>query len=210
MRCLRLRIKKVHGIEISDASSIKKINESMNRLYKLGIYRKVLHDLGKMDYILVYRRYEKLDQDAYPDFFRIVRYIDNEIIINKPEVIYNLEERYLQAIHSLNDLEKVYRKFVDESIEDGVVGFKSSAAYIRTLDYSGHSREKAEALLKKVLTFTKAAVKQGEALTVKGEEALINCCIHLMLKIIEEKGMPISFHTGLQADGRNEIRWSDP
>ena len=29
-------------------------------------------------------------------------------------------------------------------------------------------------------------------------------------QIIEEKGMPISFHTGLQAGGKTDIRWSNP
>lgn len=210
MRCLRLGIKKVHGIDIKDADSIKKINESIKQIYQPGIYRKVLHDLGKMDYVFVYRDYEHLEQDAFPDFFRVVRYIDNAIVFNKPEDIYKLEERYQQAIHSLDDLEKVYRKFVDESIKDGVVGFKSAAAYIRTLDYAHYSRDKAEALLKKVLTFTKAAWKQGDALTVKEGEELTNYCMHLMLKIIEEKGMPISFHSGLQTAGKNDIRWSNP
>lgn len=210
MRCLRLGIKTVHGIEIKNADSIKNINESMEQLYKPGVYKKILHDLGKIDYVLVYMHYDHLDKNTFPGFFRVVRYIDNAIIFNKPEDIYKLEKRYNQSIHTLDDLENIYRKFVDESIEDGVVGFKSAAAYIRTLDYTHYSRDRAEALLKKVLTFTKASWKQGEALTVKGGEELTNYCMHLMLKIIEEKGMPFSFHSGLQTAGRNDIRWSNP
>lgn len=210
MRCLKLGIKQVHGIEIKDADSIKQINASIEKLYKPGIYKKILYDLGKIDYVLIYMHYDHLHKDTFPDFFRVVRYIDNAIVFTKPEDIYELEKRYNQAIHDLDDLEKVYRKFVDESIKDGVVGFKSAAAYIRTLDYADYSHDRAEALLKKVLTFTKAAWKQGEALTVKGGEELTNYCLHLMLKIIEEKGMPFSFHSGLQTAGRNDIRWSDP
>jgi len=188
----------------------KKINASIEGLYKPGLYKKTLYDLGKIDFVLNYMIYDNLEKDAFPSFFKVVRYIDNMIIFNNPEDIYKLEKRYNQAIHTLDDLEKVYRKFVDESIEDGVIGFKSAAAYIRTLDYADYSQDKAEALLKKVLTFTKATWKQGEALTVKGGEELTNFCLHLMLKIIEEKGMPISFHSGLQTAARNDIRWSDP
>lgn len=210
MRCLRLGIEKVHGIEITDAASIKKISESMNRLYRPGIYTRILRDLGKIDYVLVYRHYEYFDRDAFPVFFQVVRYINKVIIFNNPEDIHKLEEQYQVSVHSLEDLEKIYRKFVDESIKDGVVGFKYSGAYIRTLDHTYYSRDKAEGTLKKLLMFTRPPGRQGSALTVKGGEELTNYCMHLMLKIIEEKGMPISFHTGLQAGGKTNIRWSNP
>ncbi len=210
MRCVRIGIKKVHDIEISDASSIREINDSLKKLYKPGIYKKIIYDQGKIDCVLNYFAYKKFNKDDYPDFFRVVRYLDNEIIFTKPEDIYDLEKRYNVLVHSLDDLEKVYRKFIDESIRDGVVGFKSAAAYLRTINYTTYTREKAESLLKKLLTFTKARWKQGEALTVSEGRELTNYCMHLMLKIIEEKGYPISFHTGLQTIGQNDIRWSNP
>ncbi|MBN2409872.1 MAG: amidohydrolase family protein [Candidatus Aminicenantes bacterium] len=207
MRCLRLGIKKIHGIEITDASSIKKINESMDRLYQPGIYTRTLRDLGKIDYVLVYRSSGHFGKDDYPDFFRVVRYIDSVIIFNHPQDIYKLEEQYRVSVHSLDDLEKIYGKFVEESIEDGVVGFKYGGAYLRTLDHSSYSREKAEAVLKKLLRFTGWG---RSAITVEGGEELTNYCFNLMLKVIEEKGMPISIHTGLQTGGYKDIRWSNP
>ncbi len=210
MRCLRLGIKAVHGLEITDASSIKKINQSMKKLYQPGVYKKVLHDLGKIDWVLVYRQYSHLDKNAYPDFFRVVRYFDRLIVFTEPDDLYQLEKRYGVSIHFLEDLEKIYRKYVDESIKDGVVGFKTGAAYIRTLDYSHYSRDKAEALLKKLLTFSKGDWMRGEALSVKQGEDLTNYCMHLMLSIIEEKGMPVSIHTGIQTTGKIDIRWSNP
>jgi len=210
MRCLRLGIKKLHGIEITDASSIKKINESMNRLYQPGIYTKTLQDLGKIDYVLVYRSYDQHDPDAFPDFFRIVRYIDKLVQFTEPQNIYKLEEQYHINVHFLEDLEKIYKKFVEESIEDGVVGFKYAGAYIRTLDHTNHSRENAEATLKMLLRFAGGGGYQGKALTVKEGEELTNYCLNLMLRAIEEKGMPISIHTGLQAGGKRDIRWSHP
>ena len=210
MRCLRLGIEKVHGIELSDADSVKKISESMKKIYKAGVYRKIFYELGNIDCVFVYRHYKKLDKDTYPDFFRVVRYIDNAIIFTKPEDIYDLEERYGVNVHDLDDLEKIYRKFVEESIRDGVIAFKSAAAYIRSLDYAHYSRERAESQLKRLLTFTKADWKQGEALSVKDGTELTNCCMHIMLEIIEEKGLPFSFHTGLQTAGSNDIRWCNP
>ena len=210
MRSIRLGIKAVHNIEIRDASSIKEINISMKKLYKPGIYKRVLYDLGKIDRVLVYLQYKKYNPSDYPDFFKVVRYFDRLIVLTKPEDLYDLEERYGVAIHTLDDLEAIYRKFVNESIDDGVIGFKTAVAYIRPLDFSRYTREKAEFLLKELLTFSKAEWMRGEALSVKQGEELTNYCMHRMLKIIEEKGMPVSFHTGLQTSGKIDIRWSNP
>ena len=209
MRCLRLGIKKIHGIEITDASSIKKIDESMNKLYQPGIYTRTLRDLGKIEYVLVYRGYEHFDRDAFPDFFRIVRYIDRLIIFTKPQDIHKLEEHYQIFVHSIEDLEKIYKKFVEESIKDSVVGFKY-AAYYRTLDHTSYSREKAEVILKRLLRFAGGPGIERSAITVQEGEEMTNCCLNIMLKSIEEKGMPISIHTGLQAGGNTDIRWSNP
>lgn len=210
MRCLRVGIKKVHGIEITDASSIKKINERMDRLYQPGIYTRTLRDLGKIDYVLVYKSYDHYDRDEFPDFFRIVRYIDKMIVFTELQDIYKLEELYQISVHSLDNLKEIYRKFVEESIKDGVVGFKYAGAYNRTLDHTSYSQDKAEAILKKLLRFTGAPGIKGKALTVEDGEELTNCCLNLMLETIEEKGMPISIHTGLQAGGKIDIRWSNP
>jgi hypothetical protein len=211
MRCLRLGIKKVHGIEITDASSIININESLNRLYQRGIYTKTLRDLGKIDYVLVYRGYEQFDRDAFPNFFRVVRYIDKMIIFTDPKDIHKLGEQYQIYVHFLEDLEKIYKKFVDQSIKDGVVGFKYAGAYYRTLDHTSFSQDKAEAILKELLRFAgRPAGIERSAITIKDGQELTDYCLNLMLKAIEEKGMPISIHTGLQAGGKTDIRWSNP
>ncbi len=210
-RSTALGLEKVHNIKIKDAQSVEKINKSLEKIYRPGIYRKILYELGKIDCVFIYEEWDKgFPAKDYPEFFRGVRYIDDAIIFTMPKHVYDLEKRYHTSIRSLDDLEKVYKKFVNESVESGVIGFKSAAAYIRHLDYSSYSPEKAHSLLKKLLTFTKAEWKRGQALTVEQGEDLINYSMNLMLKIIEESGKPISFHTGLQAYGENEIRRTNP
>jgi len=210
-RSTAIGFEKVHKIRVKDAQSVEKINKNLEKIYKPGIYRRILHDLGKIDCVFVYSEWENgFPADDYPEFFRGVRYIDDAIIFTMPEHIYELEKRYQTSIRSLDDLEKVYKKFVNESIASGVIGFKSAAAYIRHLDYSSYSPEKAHSLLKKLLSFTKADWKRGQALTVEQGEDLINCCMNMMLKIIEESGKPISFHTGIQAQGKNDIGRTNP
>ena len=57
MRSTKIGIEKVHGIEIKDAESIKKINASIKRLYKPGVYKKVLCDLGNIEYVINVAKY---------------------------------------------------------------------------------------------------------------------------------------------------------
>ncbi len=213
MRSVRLGIRKVHGIELTDAASIEKINESMRKLYGPGVYKRVLQDIGNIDCVLVYRGWNHgffPEKDGFPDFFQGVCYIDRKIMFTVPEDIHVLEEEYGKPIHHLEDFEPVYRDFVKESKASRIVGFKTAAAYIRTLDFSSFSRDRAEDQLRKLLTFTKGAWMRGEALTIEDGTDLSNYCMHTMLKVIEEHDMPISFHTGLQTNGRDDIRHSDP
>jgi len=213
MRAVRLGIKKVHGIELTDAESVKKINESMKKVYQPGVYERVLQGLGKIDCLITYDKFDKgYDKSEYPGFFRAVRSFDGLVVFTSQDDIEWMERGYGVQVHSLDDLEKIYRKFVDESIASGVVGFKWTGAYLRSLDFSEYSREKAEVLLKKLLRLTEAKFSWagGKAFSIEDGKPLSNYCMHLMLKIIEEKGMPLSIHTGLQTWGKNDIRNSDP
>lgn len=211
MKSVRIGIKKVHNIEITDAASIEKINESLKKAYKPGMYKRILQDIGNIDCVLIYGIFERgFPKEDFPDFFRGVRYIDPAIIFTMPEQIYEFEERYGINVHNLENLEQIYRKFVEESIKGDVVGFKSAAAYLRSLDFSRVNRIKAEDTLKKLLQFTKVYYKRGNALTVSEGTELTNYCMHMMLSIIEVRGFPISFHTGYTAFGKNDIRRTNP
>ena len=213
IQCVRIGIEKVHGIKITDAASIKKINKSIKKLYKPGVYKKVLYEMGNIDCVLNYNKFARgYKQSQYPDFFRGVRGFTKMTVFNRQRDVYQMEKKYGIFVHSVDDLEKIYRKYVDESIASGVVGFKYTGAYIRTLDLSEPSREKAEELLKRLLQLTEAEFSWagGQAFSLEDGKALSDYCTHLMLKIIEEKGMPVSVHTGLQTFGKNDVRKSDP
>jgi hypothetical protein len=213
MQALRIGIKKIHGIELTDLESVKKINESLKKVYQPGAYEKILHEMGKIDCMMVYAKFDKgFDKTQYPSFFMAVRSFDRLVIFTSQKDIEWMEESYGIRIHSVDDLEKIYRKFVDESIASGVVGFKWTGAYIRSLDFTDYSREKADALLKKILQNTEAGFSWagGVAFSVEDGKPLSSYCMHTMLRIIEEKGYPLSIHTGLLTWGGADIRRSDP
>ena len=64
-------IKKIYGIEITDAESIKKINEAMKKQYQPGIYTRVLHDIGNMEFVMVQCAMERwLPEGTLSGFFQ--------------------------------------------------------------------------------------------------------------------------------------------
>lgn len=213
MRALRRGIKKVHGIELTDVESIKKINESLKKTYQPGAYEKVLHETGNIDIVLNYDKYDKgYDKTKFPTFFKAVRSFDRLVVFTSQKDIEWMEKSYGIQVHCVDDLEKIYRKFVEDSIASGVVGFKWTGAYIRSLDFTEYSREKAEALLKKILQNTEAGFSWagGVGFSIEDGRPLSSYCMHTMLRIIEEKKMPLSVHTGLLTWGESDIRRSNP
>lgn len=213
IRSTKIGIERVHGIEIKDADSIKKINASIKRLYKNGVYKKILCDLGNIEYVINVAKYPQgFERAKFPDFFRGVRAFEQMVIFTSQDDIYEMEKQYGIRVHSVDDIERIYRKYIDESIASGIIEFKYTGAYLRSLDFTECSREKADALLKKLLQNTEAHFSWagGTAFSIEGGRALSNYCMHTMLKIIEEKGFAVSIHTGLQNRGSNDVRNSDP
>ena len=213
MQALRRGIKKIHGIELTDVESVKKINGSLKKVYQPGAYEKILHQMGKIDCVLAYDKFDRgFDKSRYPAFFRAVRSFDRLVLFTSQKDIEWMEKSYGIPIHNVDDLEKIYRKFVDESIASGVVGFKWTSAYIRTLDFTEYSREKAESLLKTILQNTEAGFSWagGVGFSIEAGKPLSSYCMHMMLRIIEEKGVPLTVHTGLLTWGQSDIRRSDP
>jgi len=213
MQAILIGIKKVHGIELTDLESVKKINESLKKVYQPGAYEKVLRKIGNIDCVLTYDKFDNgFDKSNFPGFFRAVRSFDRLVVFTSRKDIEWMEKNYGIQIHNVDDLEKIYRKFVDDSIASGVVGFKWTGAYIRSLDFTDYSREKADALLKKLLQNTEANFSWagGVGFSIEQGEPLSSYCMHTMLHIIEEKGYPLSVHTGLLTWGEFDVRRSNP
>ena len=210
---LRTGIKKIYDIEITDAQSIKKINEAMKKQHTPGIYTRILHDIGKMDYVMVHARWKDgLPKKDYPDFFRGGRVIDKMIVFDDIEDTYKFAGHYGVEIRCINDLEEIYKKFVDESVRNGAVGFKYSGAYLRDLDFSNPNKEKAEAVLQKMLRNSEAKFSwAGGKMSLDEARDLSTYLMHAMLRQIEKSKLPLAVHTGpVSMGGAGDVRRSNP
>ncbi len=207
-------IKKIYGIEITDAQSIKKINEAMKKQHKPGIYTRILHDIGKIDYVMVQGRWRSaITDENYPDFFRGSRVIDKMVVFDDIEDdTFRFARHYGVQIRCIDDIEEIYKRFIDESIRTGAVGFKYSGAYLRDLDFSNPDKEKAEAVLQKMLQNTEAKFSwAGGKMGLDEARDLSTYLMHAMLRLIEKSKMPVAFHTGIVSmGGGGDVRRSNP
>ena len=206
MQSVRIGIRKLHGVEIKDADSIEKLNQSLKVLYSRDdLYSYALHDIGKIDLVLLNDTPDGHD----PKFFREIRFINNLIDYTEPQNLYDLERQYGVKVHRLEDFKVLYDRFFEKAKQDGVAGFKCSLAYSRTLDYSSYDIARAQNQLKTLLTFQKSANRRGQALTLENSTDLGNYCMNVILQILEREKMPIAFHTGHQG-GNHDIRHAEP
>jgi predicted TIM-barrel fold metal-dependent hydrolase len=210
---LRTGIKKIYGIEITDARSIKKINEAMKKQHTPGIYNRVLHNIGGIDYVIVHARWKDgLPKKDYPDFFRGGRVIDKMIVFDDIEDTRKFAQHYGVEIRCVDDLEEIYERFVDESVRNGAVGFKYSGAYMRDLDFSNPDRQKAEAVLQKMLRNSEAKFSwAGGKMSLDEAKDLSTYLMYAMLRQIEKSKLPVAFHTGpVSFGGGGDVRRSNP
>jgi len=109
---VRIKIKRIHGIDIKDASSIKEINSSLEKKYKNGIYREVLYELGKIDCILTNWDWDEgFPREEYPNFIKGVRNMDNLVLLLSLEDIYQIENQYGHSIRGLDDFELMLESY---------------------------------------------------------------------------------------------------
>jgi hypothetical protein len=182
----------------------------MKKQHQPGIYTRVLRNIGNIDYVMVQSRWKDgFPKEDYPDFFRGARVLDKMIVFDDVNDMSKYAAHYGIEVRRVADLEEIYRKFVEESVQTGSVGFKYSGAYLRDLDFSNPSREKAEAALQKLLTLTEAQFSwAGGKMGLEEMKDLSTYLMHAMLREIDKKGMTVAFHTGLV--GQGDVRWSNP
>ncbi len=209
MRCVRIGIKKVYAIDLKDADSAIKINENIKKLYKPGIYKKVLYEQGGIDYVINYiHEKQNFDTNEFPDFFRLVPVIDDKIEFTNTQDVNLLEKEYAIQIQNIDDLEKVYNKVIKTYLDKGAVGFKSGAAYSRSIDFPDYSKKQAEQIFQKLIMAEKD--KEKVALSHQEQENLTNYCMNLMLNVIAGHDKPISFHTGFMTGSHKDVRGANP
>ncbi|MFC1735903.1 amidohydrolase family protein [Candidatus Hydrogenedentota bacterium] len=207
LQALRMTCRALFGVEPDSLESMRKIDEEAKKLRKPGILKHLVKEVANVDVAIVVRSF---DSPEDPPFIKRIIMFNEQILFSHTDCLREMEKQTGVRVHRLQHLEEHYRRWIDMCVERGAVGFKTPIAYIRPINFPKPTSAEAEQLLQRVIDFTKAPWMSGEPLSVEEATPLTNYAMHLFLEILDEKKLPVSFHTGIQARGRNDIRKTNP
>ncbi len=207
LQAMRLACRALFGVEPDGPESIARINEGIAKHQKPGMIEYLLRERANIDKAIVVRQY---GAEPDPPFLKHIINIDDQIRFGVYTTLESMRKETGVRVHRVEHLSEHYRKWIDLCEEGGAIGFKSPIAYQRPIHFPKPPRDEAQAALQRMIDFTKAPWMPGEAISLREAEPLTNYAMHLFLEALEEKNLPISFHTGIQARGMNDIRWTNP
>lgn len=142
---------------------------------------------------------------SFPDYFYHLAPGPEVIDVFNQEKIQQLSEKYDVGVHSLSGLLDCMTKAVDTWRADpSVVGIKVAHAYQRSLGFQKTSTGDAERVFNSILTHETHNISLHEAIPLQD---------YLMFELMaraEACGLPMVFHTGIQAGNRNRILNTNP
>jgi hypothetical protein len=117
-----------------------------------------------------------------------------------PESREKLENRHKSRIKSFEDFQEFLHKIFEEYLQSGAVAIKSVAAYYRIIRYDSVSEQEAKA----IFTASHNGVTPDQA------KKFQDFTMHEIVKMVNERKMPIQFHTGKLAWNFQNITNTNP
>lgn len=208
LQALRKTCRALWGVEPDSVENLRRINEGMLALREPGMLERLVCGVANVETAIAVRQ---PGSPPDPPFIKRLIAIDEQLTFAQPDILDAMCSQTGVRVRRVEHLEEHYRRFIEQcERQEGFVGFKSPIAYLRPLAFPRSPRDEAQAVLQRVTGFMKASWMPGSALSLEEAAPLTNYALHLFLEILDGKGLPISFHTGIQAAGRNDIRRTNP
>ncbi|HOM39890.1 MAG TPA: amidohydrolase family protein [Bacteroidales bacterium] len=164
-------------------------------------FETILKDSCRIEYLVQ-------DDDALAlkvDWIKYVKRFTPWLNVRTKFGIDSIAMEQVEPIFTLEDFVKSLRNEFEKGLKNGMVGIKVISAYSRNLYF-----EKTDiAAARKVF---KTLVSGDEDLQIPWEKAkpLQDYMFHQLMEMAKQHGVPVIFHTGLQAGQGNDIRNSNP
>lgn len=164
-------------------------------------FETILKDSCRIEYLIQ-------DDDALAlkvDWIKYVKRFTPWLNVRTKFGIDSIAMEQVEPIFTLEDFVKSLRNEFEKGLKNGMVGIKVISAYSRNLYF-----EKTDvAAARKVF---KTLVSGDEDLQISWEKAkpLQDYMFHQLMEMAKQHGVPVIFHTGLQAGQGNYIRNSNP
>jgi len=198
--CARAALRDLYGFDDIADNNYRKISERLQRERKKGFYRKIIKDRCNIAAIL--NNVHHLDYDR--KWFTLVMYTNRFYPVYSRAYREQFEKEYGVALHSLRDLERYAERTIAEWKKLGVVAIKFTKSYWLVMRTEKVTRADAERL------FNRSFEHLGEGFTDAQAKPLVDYMIHFLIQLAVKHDLPVAFHTGFQASGKNIITNSNP
>jgi len=195
-------IRELLGMEDLSDDTYEAVGERLRELRKPGEYDYVLRERCNIAACVECWTY---GQQGLPGYFYHLAPGPEVIDLQSRGALDALAARCDHAVHTLDDALECMTAVVKKWRGDPkVVGIKSAHAYGRSLAFQKVGRAAAEQVFNRVLT------NEGHALSVTEALPLQDFLMFQLVARAEAVGLPMVFHTGLQAGNYNRIANANP
>jgi hypothetical protein len=202
-RSLDIAARGIYGIDGINGRTIGELNEAfLAARQNGGHYQRVLKEKSRIALSVVD---SNLDCDRA--FFASTFRLDNFIMPTHRCQIRDDGRAVGVEVHNLEDWEEAMKRQLTQAREKGAVVFKHGLAYTRSLHYGKPSRAEAETDFNEFFKNAHAPEWRGG---IKAGTALQDHMMHAILRQMDQQGLTLQVHTGLQEGNGNVICDSNP
>jgi uncharacterized protein len=200
-RVVLLAIDELYGIsELSDAT-VEEVSAKIKAAYDGPWYDEVLKKRAIIKYAIMDVGSTRLDDSM----FRYVEKFDEFIRIHSKEDIMKIGGKYRLDVSTFELFDKALEAAFDQAVARNIVGVKSALAYHRILHYENVSEQVAGKVFNWVMSDS-----GSQALDFEIVKPLQDYMMHRIIQLARKHGLPMQFHTGLQAGDGNIISNANP
>ena len=192
-RAAHIAMEKFYGLSrITSLADAELVTERIQKANKKGLYRKVLRDTCGIRLSLNFSE-GKYD----PDLIALVQFVTAYAEVGKG-TIRGLEDQTGLSCATLNGYVEAVRKVVSRRKEEGIKGLKFHFAYMRDLHFAPRTHAEAEQVFNRILE--EGYGWRGVSLGYEESRPLQDYMVHRLIEMAGDLGIPVVFHSALQAD----------
>jgi len=201
-RSALLVVRELLGLDDLSDRTYRAVGEKLREINKPGLYDHILRERCNIAACI---QCWCLGAEPYPDYFYHLAPGPEVIDLTSRAALDGLAKRCDRPVHTLDDALECMTTVVQKwRAEPKVVGIKSAHAYGRSLAFQKVPRAGAERVFNKILT------NEGHALSVQEALPLQDYLMFQLVARADAVGLPMVFHTGLQAGNYNRIANANP
>jgi hypothetical protein len=203
-RCLSIALQDLYGIARLTAETIEPANAAFLRSLEPGHFRHVLKELSKIAVVLLDAACLQPD----PEFYRSVERLDQFAWIQSGQTIASVEKFVGTRICSFRDWLEACEAYMEKAAAAGVVAFKNSLAYRRSLYFRRVKYGEAEGQFNDLVKSDYGIRKEDRAFNPGID--FQDYMVHFIMNKANKLGSIIQVHTGIFEGNGNIIGNGDP